>query len=166
MALESCAALIRAIKARTIYAPDGNPAPSDYTPRLRNQWLQMAAEYGIQSERIDPKRDDFGFTTIDEAPAWLKSGNIRIGLHIIDMRSLGLTPSGIIREQVTLGVMDPVSIGYFIDRRPDWDHPSQWIQSLLEQDNVYDLTRMHPDNPVSRRHREDFQRKMIGYGLL
>jgi hypothetical protein len=126
----------------------------------------MAADYGIESESFDPRRDDFGLTTIDEAPAWLKRDKIRIGLHIIDMRSFGLTTSGIIKDQFTLGVMDPVSIGYYIDQRPDWIHPNQWIQSLLAQDNIYDLTQMHPDSPVSRRHREDFRRKMFSYGLL
>ena len=82
------------------------------------------------------------------------------------MRKLVLSRSGIIEDYQTLGVIDPVSIGYLIDRRPEWIHPTEWIQSLVEKDNVYDLTHTHPDNPVSRNLREDFKRKMVNYGLL
>jgi hypothetical protein len=165
MALESCAALIRALKARTIY-PNGQPVPSDHTPRLRTQWLQMATEFGLQSKPLDPRRDDFGFTTLDEAPAWVEQNGHRIGLHIVGMRQLVLSRSGIIIDNQTLGIIDPVSIGYLIDRRPEWIHPTKWIQSLMEQDNVYVLTHMNPDNPLSRNLREDFKRKMASFGLL
>jgi hypothetical protein len=65
MLTEKFAAVVRAIKARTIY-PDGHPVPSDHTHRLRSQWLNMAAEFGLQSQPLDPRRDDFGFTTLDE----------------------------------------------------------------------------------------------------
>lgn len=165
MVLENFAAVVRAIKARTIY-PNGHPVPSDHTPRLRSQWLRMATEFGLQSQPLDPRRDDFGFITLDEAPAWVEQNGHRIGLHIVDMRKLVLSRSGIMIDYQTLGVIDPVSIGYLIDRRPEWIHPTKWIQSLTGQDNVYDLTHTHPDNPVSRNLREDFKRKMANFGLL
>lgn len=165
MVLENFAAVVRAIKARTIY-PDGHPVPSDHTLRHRSRWLEMANEFGLQVQQLEPRRDDFGFTTLDEAPAWVGQNGHRIGLHIVDMRKLVLSRSGIIEDYQTLGVIDPVSIGYLIDRRPEWIHPTEWIQSLVEKDNVYDLTHTHPDNPVSRNLREDFKRKMVNYGLL
>jgi hypothetical protein len=129
----------------------------------------MANEFGLQVQQLEPRRDDFGFTTLDEAPAWIAQGEgsrHRVGLHIVEMKELVFSPSGIFQDKVTLGIIDPLSISHFLDRRPPWTDPKGWIRSHLSQDNVYDLTNIHPDNPVSRRLREDFRRKMISYCLL
>jgi hypothetical protein len=87
MITENFAAIARAIKARTLYAPTGQPIPSDHTLKHRSRWLEMANEFGLQVQQLEPRRDDFGFTTLDEAPAWVGQNGHRIGLGVLLCKS-------------------------------------------------------------------------------
>jgi hypothetical protein len=168
--------IAREIKKRTIYRKSGGlPTPSSRSSDLLHMVLDsMPDNTTLNPEFKKPIRIDYGLHTIDEAPAFVSSGesSTRIGIYAISGRSLEILPTSIIIASTDLIVVapevDPVLYpeGYLTSTKNILEHPDDWINKYKDQTNVLDMSLIFARGDVPRTKQEQFRRALMELGLF